>query len=80
MIELEPIGWRVRYNADGHTFSASCEVINCLNETVEVHMGMSLTPGAFMRFRVELRKEFAAMGYRVARYMHNGRVIEEQIV
>lgn len=77
MIELEPIGWRVRYNADGHTFTASCEVINCLNKAVEVHMGVALKRGDFVRFRIEMREHFAALGYRVSRYMHNGKLIED---
>lgn len=79
MIDLEPIGWRVRYNGDGHTFTASCEVINCLNKTVEVHMGVSLKRGDFIRFRIEMRNRFAAMGYRVSRWMHNGTVITENL-
>ena len=79
MIEVIPIGWTVRYNGDGHSFDAGCLVTHCLNNTVEVHLGMSLSPKAFVKFRIEMKQHFTKQGYKVSRWMRNGKVIEEEL-
>lgn len=75
-IETTPIAWTVRQNANGRTFSASAVVTHCVDQTIEVHLGSAQAGADFMAFKADLSQHFYAMGYRKARWLHNGKIRE----
>ena len=75
-LELQPIGYYVRYNADGRTFDSSCTVIHCLNNVAQVHLAVGTTHGAFRRMYKELVIELKRLGYKRIQYIHNNNSTE----
>jgi len=78
-VDLIPIGYYVRYDADGKTFGASSVVIHCLNDVAQVHLATGTTHGAFAKMYHELVAELERLGYKRVQYIHNGNMTELDI-